>query len=267
MKPEIKTLQTAHFCMDYFCFGQGEKVMVILPGLSVQSVCATAAAVANAYRLFCKEFTVYVFDRRSDLPPHYTVADMAEDTAAAFSALGLRDIYLFGASQGGMMALTIACRYPKLIKKLAVGSTCIATGDTGDTAIERWAQLARQGDVEALYLDFGKCVYPPETFEKLRSFLSVACKEVSTEELARFVTLAEGTRAYSVIPILPRLSCPVLALTAADDAVLGAAAGEQLIRALQDKPDFECHTYTGFGHAAYDTAPDYKQRLFDFFIK
>ena len=60
---EIKTIHSANFSMDYFHFGHGEKTLVILPGLSVQSVMGAADAIAEAYRPIEDKFTVYVFDR------------------------------------------------------------------------------------------------------------------------------------------------------------------------------------------------------------
>ena len=62
----------------YFRFGEGAKTLVILPGLSVQSVMGSADAVAAAYECFAAEYTVYLFDRRSDLPAKYPLADMAD---------------------------------------------------------------------------------------------------------------------------------------------------------------------------------------------
>ena len=44
----IFTAKTAHCTMQYFRFGTGEKTMVILPGLAVQSVMGSAQAVAEA---------------------------------------------------------------------------------------------------------------------------------------------------------------------------------------------------------------------------
>ena len=113
--------------MNYFRFGSGEKTMVILPGLSVQSVMGPAQAVADEYAVMKDEFTVYLFDRRTELPPDYNIYDMADDTAKAIKALGLSDIYLFGASQGGMIAMTVAILYPELVRKLALGSTASDT--------------------------------------------------------------------------------------------------------------------------------------------
>ena len=39
----------------------------------------------------------------------------------------------------------------------------------------------------------------------------------------------------------------------------------EIAERLGRRPDFEQYTYDGFGHAAYDTAPDYKERLRRFF--
>ena len=116
------------FTMDYFAFGRGKKTFVILPGLSIQSVSGAAEAVEAGYAAFSEEYTVYVFDRRLDLPPVYTIEDMARDTAEAMRALSLSDVYLFGASQGGMIALIIAARYPGLVRKLVLGPMSRKTG-------------------------------------------------------------------------------------------------------------------------------------------
>ena len=61
-------VETGGFAMEYFRFGEGERKLVILPGLSVQSVMHAAEAVAAAYAGLAEEFTIYVFDRRAQLP-------------------------------------------------------------------------------------------------------------------------------------------------------------------------------------------------------
>ena len=119
----VETVKTDAFSMDYVRFGSGKRTFVILPGLSVQSVMGARGAVAQAYDALTREFTVYLFDRRKELPAAYTVADMANDTAAAMRALGLKDVSLFGASQGGMIAQCIAIAHPDLIETLILGST------------------------------------------------------------------------------------------------------------------------------------------------
>ena len=70
--------------MDYFRFGHGGDTLAILPGLSVQSVMGSADIVAESYRLLTDDFTIYVFDRRKELPASYPICAMAQDTAQAF---------------------------------------------------------------------------------------------------------------------------------------------------------------------------------------
>ena len=46
------------------------------------------------------------------MPDSYGVDDMARDTAEAIKALKLERVSIFGASQGGMIAMKIAVEYP-----------------------------------------------------------------------------------------------------------------------------------------------------------
>jgi len=55
--------------------------------------------------------------------------------------------------------------------------------------------------------------------------------------------------------------CPVLVTGSDDDAVLGAEASREIARIL----GCQIHMYTDYGHDCYDTAPDYKERLYQFF--
>ena len=52
-----------------------------------------------------------------------------------------------------------------------------------------------------------------------------------------------------------------------DDRVLGAEASRRIAEKLEGHPGFIFHMYDGYGHAAYDMAPDYKQRILDFLQK
>jgi len=255
---------TESFTMRYFRFGQGEKTFVILPGISVQSVTLSAEAVAEAYAGLAERCTVYVFDRRETLPDRYTVEDMADDTAEAMAALGLRGVYLFGASQGGMMALVIAIRHPELVGKLVLGSTSSHITDEQFAVLSHWAELARKKDRVGLYLDFGEKVYPPAVFSQWRDALIAAAGTVTDAELERFVILAEGTRDFNVTDQLDRIQCPVLAIGSYEDAVLDADATMEIAEILEQHVDLRLYMYTGFGHAAFDTAPDYRKRIREF---
>ena len=48
------------------------------------------------------------------------------------------------------------------------------------------------------------------------------------------------------------------------DEVLGAEAAKELCEKFKGRDGFESCIYSGFGHAAYDTAPDFPRRMYDF---
>ncbi|MBQ3262648.1 MAG: alpha/beta hydrolase [Oscillospiraceae bacterium] len=261
----IERVECQDFAMEYFRFGSGARTMVILPGLSVQSVMGSAEAVAAAYASFAEDYTVYVFDRRETLPEVYSVPEMARDTAEAMKALGLKDTYLFGASQGGMMALVIAIEYPALVKKLVLGSTSAHVLPEQFQVIERWIALAEAKDPVGLYLAFGEEIYPPAVFEQFHDALIAAGRTVTEAELRRFITLARGIEGFDVSERVAEIACPVLAIGVYEDAVLDSDATMEIAEKLDPRPDFRLYLYMGYGHAAFDTAPDYRERMRKFF--
>ena len=258
----IETAVFGDFTMDFFRFGCGKAPLVILPGLSVDSVMRYAQSVANAYQLLAKDFTVFVFDRRKDLPAGYAVRDMARDTAAALAALDLSRACVFGASQGGMIAMQLALDHPEMVQKLALGSTSARVEPPQFRTIARWIALAKAGDAAALYRAFGEALYPADFFRRLQPLLEETAKTVTEGDLCRFAALAGAAEGFDVLDALGQLACPVLVLGAEDDRVLGGEASRAIARAV---PRAELFMYDGFGHAAYDLAPDYKERLLRFF--
>ncbi len=267
MPIKIETVQTDTCSMNYFRFGKGERTLVILPGLSVRSVMHSADAIADEYQAMQDAFTIYVIDRRKDLPPVYSIRDMARDTAVAIRALGLDRICLFGASQGGMIAQVIAIENPDLVEKLALGSTSPQIYEEQYRVLAHWVELAKRGDKEGLYLSFGQEIYPPEVFALLKEPLVNAAAAVTDEDLARFIIHAEGSKGFDVTKELDSIQCPVLVMGAYDDDVLDSDETMEIAEKLEQHTDVSLYMYIGFGHAAFETAPDYRNRLLRFFTE
>ena len=265
MSIEIKTIENDSFSMDYFTFGEGEKTMVILPGLSIKPVSESASMVEDGYGIMKKDFTVYVFDRRKDAPKDYSVYDMAEDTAAAFKSLDLKDIYLFGASQGGMISMFIAAKHPELVKKMVLGSTSARVAK-GAEMLNRWISLAEERKGEDLYDEFGKAIYPPEVYEQFKGALRLVGSSIKEHEFDNFITMARAADGFDATGSLKDVKCPVFVIDAVPDGVLGNYAAKEIKEILGDRSDFRQFTYEGYGHAAFDTAPDYKEKMLEFFL-
>ena len=90
---------------------------------------------------------------------------------------------------------------------------------------------------------------------------------MTDEDLSKFIILARSIRDFNISDELSKINCPVLALGVYEDAVLDSDATMEIAENLDDKPDFSLYMYKGYGHAAFDTAPDYKKRVLDFFLK
>ena len=112
--------------MEYIRFGTGAKTLIMLPGLgdSLRSMQGTALPMALMYRVFAKDFTVYVFSRKKNLPQGYTTRDMAKDQAEVITHLGIKKADIIGVSMGGMIAQHLAIDYPEMVNKLILAVTC-----------------------------------------------------------------------------------------------------------------------------------------------
>ena len=266
-KVQIETIKTESFKMNYFKFGHGKEVFVILPGLSLQSVMNFADMVVEAYQILADNFTVYVFDRRKELPANYSVEMMAQDTVKAFRALDLNWINLFGASQGGMIAMRIAIDQPKLVQKLILGSTSACVEEAQYKTVEKWVQMARSRKKTELCLAMGEALYPKHVFEQSQGLLAETAKSVTDADLHRFIILAESLNGFDTTMDLEKIACPVFVIGSKDDRVLGADATVRITEYLHKRKEFAFYMYDGYGHAAYDTAPDYKERILHFLIE
>ena len=258
---------TDTFEMEYCKFGNGDKTFVIIPGLNLQSVMKLKSAVEEGYKLMNDEFSTYLFDRKMAIGDDYTIYDMADDTAEAMKILGLKDVYLFGTSQGGMIAQVIAIRHPELVKKLILGSTSSHVKYDQLKVINKWIALAEKKDRQKLCRSFGKDVYPDAVYEQFKSYFDDMSKTVTDEELDKFTKLAKSIRNFNITDDLKKIDCPVLAIGVFEDPVLDDDATMEIAENLDYRPDFSLYMYKNeFGHAAYDTAPDYRQRIYDFMM-
>ena len=248
--------------MEYFSFGSGERAFVILPGVSTRSVMLSAMAVGAAYRDFGKEYTVYCFDRRRNMPDGYTVRQMAGDTAQVMKKLGIRDADIFGASQGGMMAMCIAIDEPELVRSMALGSTAAVMGKQEEQGTERWIKLAQSGDLTALTAELIDSLYSENTIGKYKDMLIHMNDGMTEYDIRRFILQTKALDGFDISGELNRIQCPALVIGAEGDKVLSPAQS----RYIAEKINGQLYMYGDeYAHCVFDEAPDYKQRLLDFF--
>lgn len=258
---KTQSVRTGKGSIGYMKFGSGEKSFVILPGLSIHSVLNSASAVAEAYRSFGEEYTVYLFEKPDDIAPGSSVFDIAASTAAAFNALGITSADIFGASLGGMIALSLLLDYPALCHRVIIGSALSHPNETFLSVLETWITKAQARDEDGLLESFVNAVYSKKTLEECGKAIVALNRGVTEAEYERFITLASSTLSFDVSDRLGDIISPVLVLGSEGDAVVRGEASMEIARGIGCR----CFLYPPlYGHAVYDEAPDYRKRMLDF---
>lgn len=133
--------------MNVTKFGNGNKNLVIIAGISLLGIEGQGNAIAEAYKIFGEEYTVYVIERKKELADGYSVQQMAEDVCRVLSEIGISKIYLYGVSQGGMIAQCIAAYHPEMVEKMVICSSQCRVTNTAKDVIKKWIQLAEEKNV------------------------------------------------------------------------------------------------------------------------
>lgn len=258
---KVKEVKINGMEMEYAVFGEGDKPLVIIPGLSVKSVIKGAGSIASAYRRFGEDFKIYVFDRRKNISEGYNLRNMADDTAAAMKEIGIKNACIFGASQGGMIAQYIAIFYPELVGKLILGSSMSRFNKTADKILREWIGFAERGDITSLNESFAENLYTEKFSEMFREMMTSANRDATQEDLRRFILLAKACEGFDAYSMLDRIKCPTLVIGAKHDRVLTGQASVE----MAEKLGCELYMYEDYGHCVYDEALDYKDRMYAFF--
>lgn len=249
--------------MDYYKFGNGDKTFVILPGISIKSVLESKEAVADAYKAFGDDYTCYLVDYQNEVRLGYAVKDFADDIALMLLEMGIHDVYVFGASLGGMIAQELALRHRELVKKIVCGSTMAHHSDETKALFSYWYTLCKNRDTATLNKDMREHIYSDASLEMFASFFASVENDATDYELDRMALLLKSMDYFDIRKSLKDIKCPMLVIGATGDKALPYSMTEEIIRLAE----CEGYIYEGYSHAVYDEAPDYKDRILEFFNK
>ena len=96
---EIKIDNTS---VHYISFGEGKKSLIIIPGVGdgFKTVKGLAMPFSIMYKIFAKDYRVYVFSRRNDISENFSTEDMANDLISHMNELKIDKADVVGVSQG-----------------------------------------------------------------------------------------------------------------------------------------------------------------------
>ena len=246
---------------DYITFGKGTKPLIMIQGLNTRGIKGAAVSLAYMYRIFAKDFKVYLFDRRPDVYDGITVKDMAIDIAMAMDTLDIKDAYIFGVSQGGMIAQYLAIERPDLVRKLVLAVTISKNNDTVEKVINNWIEMTEQGHMKELIADMAEKMYSDAYIKRYRLLMPLLTVLQKPKDVKRFIILAKSCLTCNSYELLNKIKCPVLVLGGKKDKVVTGKASEE----IAEKLGCEIYMYDNLGHAAYEEAKDFNQKTYDFF--
>lgn len=262
-KAKSRTVNVNGVSMSYVEFGYGQKPLVMVPGLGdgLTTVKGKALNLAYFYRRFAKDFKVYVFSRKDILETGYTTGDMAKDLKAALDTLGIGTIFLMGVSQGGMIAQRFAIEYPSMVEKLVLVVSASRPNDTIRGAVGQWIDWVRQGDFKAVMIDTLEKSYSPKKLKTYRPLYPLLVRISKPKDPGRFIIQANACLTHDAYDELDKISCPTLIIGGDNDKIVGTEASPEMAGKIKNSV---LHIYEGLGHAAYEEAKDFNDRVIQF---
>lgn len=249
--------------MEYIRFGSGTKNLIMLPGLgdSLRSMKGTAIPMALMYRMFAKDFTVYVFGRKNKIHPGYSTREMAFDQVKAMDRLGMEKAHIFGVSMGGMIAQHLAIEFPERVEKLILAVTCARPNPVLTDSIDEWVALAKAGDHTAFMESNLRRIYSEGYYRKNKWMLPLLGAFTKPKSYDRLYVQAEACRNHNAWARLGVIKAPTLVVGGEQDRSLGGEPSVEIAGAI---PCAQLRMYPEWGHGLYEEAPDFNELLLKF---
>ncbi len=248
--------------IDYITFGTGKKNLIMIQGLNTRGIKGSGIMLACMYRIFARDYRVYVFDRRPNVPEGITVRDMAADIALTMDALEIAKADVFGVSQGGMIAQYLAIDRPDLVNKLVLAVTLSRKNATVQRVIEGWITMTEQDKMKQLVTDMAIKMYSDAYVKKYKPFIPLLTVLQKPKDKERFIRLAKACLTCSTYDELEKIKCPVFVIGGKKDKVVGENSSEE----IADKLKCKLYLYEELGHAAYEEAKDFNKQVYEFLL-
>jgi pimeloyl-ACP methyl ester carboxylesterase len=190
--------------------------------------------------------------RRRWHPDQYDLADMAADAVGLLDALDLPSAHVVGISMGGMVAQSIAARYPDRVDSLVSIMSTTGARRVGRPALSTWRlMMARPARTRAEFADravrmfrhIGSAGYPFDE-ELIRELAGVAWdRDPSPSGVAR--QLAAIVKSGNRVAELRHVTAPTLVIHGDRDRMVNPTGGASTAAAIRGA---RLHTMPGMGH-------------------
>jgi len=268
MKVVEKKVRLGEIELACYLRGEGDEAVFMLMGLGGRAIDwgeVVPGALANRYR-------VITLDNRgtgkSSKPRGtYSIDVMADDAVGVLGRLGVSRTNIVGLSMGGLIAQSMALRYPDLVEKLVL----ISTGPGGNGMVAPGLDIARLlvpprgqpasvtiGNTMRAITAPGFADKHPDVIDQLVSLALAQPTPVRT-----FLSQYQAVRSSDLTARLSEIRATALVIHGDRDPLVPCSNGEVLAAGI---PGARIHPLPGCGHLAMWEQPEELIRLLlDFF--
>jgi len=185
-------------------------------------------------------------------PEQYDLSDMAADAVGLLDAIGCETAHLVGVSMGGMIAQTIAARYPERVRTLTSIMSTTGSRRVGRPALSTWrrmsgrpAQTRQEAADQAvrMFRHIGSRGFPfDETWVRDRAG---AAWDRNSSAAGAGRQLAAIIRSGDRTPLLRAITAPTLVIHGDRDRMVHPTGGAATVRAIAGA---RLETIAGMGH-------------------
>ncbi|MCK5130343.1 MAG: alpha/beta hydrolase [Clostridiales bacterium] len=216
------------------------------------------------YKIYSKDFKVYIFSRKRGLKKGYTTKDMARDQKTAMDQLGIEKANVIGISQGGMIAQHLAIYYPQAVIKLVLAVTASKQYPVLQSALKSWIQMAKDNDYGTLMMDTMEKTYTEKKIKSLKLLSPIIKRVGKPKSFDSFIIQANAGLTHDAYDDLSKIQCETLILAGAEDRIVGKTAAQDMADKI---PHFKLVSYEGVGHGAYEEEKKFNPKVLDFLLK
>ena len=239
--------------MEFLTWGEGSRTLLFLPGGPGSALPGgmTGRMSRRWFDPFVEAgYAVWYVTRARNMPQGHSVADMADDCAAAISArLGGRVDVVVGESYGGMIAQHLAARHGDCVGRVALVAAAAEVSTWGKEVDARLASALVRDDGTGVGAAFAEYVLPGRRATWIRRLVGpwMARGLLSEKNYPRSDLLVETEAeiAFDAWSALPRIRVPVVLLCGDRDLFFPTGIVDETVRLI---PDCTLVRYEGQGH-------------------
>ena len=252
--------------IDYVSFGSGNRNLIMIPGVGdgLKTVKGMALIFAIMYRKFAKDFKVYIFSRRRNIPKNYSIIEMANDVAKSMELLNIDNADVVGVSQGGMIAQHLAINYSEKVNKLVLAITSSRPNDLLEESVDTWVELLNKDDFVGMMRDNCQRSYVGEYLKKMLKEYKVISLIAKPKSYDRFITQALSCKIHNAYTDLNKIKNETLIIGAGLDGILGVNASYEIHDEIENS---KLYIFKEYSHGVYEQTSDFYKVIYDFLKK